>query len=126
MEDLWGIYSKHNSSLTPFSFSFPSILPNGTLPRPNNELLNANLLEEGFSVVIGRRGGLFSGVCCTCAAGGAVGSDGTSHPQMAAYSYSTNEKGCTWAVVPLALYQVWEIVPEVCSSSLEVERIGRG
>jgi hypothetical protein len=69
---------------TPFSFSFPSTLHNGTLPRPNNELLNINLLKEGFSVVIGPRGGLFSGVCCTCAAAGAVGSDSTSHPQTAA------------------------------------------
>ena len=66
---------------TPFSFSSPSTQPNGTLPRPNNEILNANLLDEGFTIVIGRRGGFFSGVCCTCAPGGAVGSDDTSHPR---------------------------------------------
>jgi hypothetical protein len=62
---------------TPFFFSFPSTLPNGTLARPNNEILNTNLLDDGFSAVICPRGGLFSGVRCSCAAGGAVGSDGT-------------------------------------------------
>jgi len=62
----------------PFSFSFPSTLPNGTLPHPNNEILNINLFEERFSIVNGPRGGRFSSVYCSCAAGNAVGRDGTS------------------------------------------------
>jgi len=64
---------------TPFSFScsFPSTLPNGTLARPNNGILNVNLLDDGFNAVVCSRGGLFRGVCWTCAEGGVVGSDGT-------------------------------------------------
>lgn len=34
---------------TPFSFSFPRILPNGTLALPNNEMFKVNLLYDGFN-----------------------------------------------------------------------------
>ena len=63
----------------PFSFScsFPSTPPNGTLARPNNGILNVNLLDDGFNAVVCSRGGLFRGVCWSCAEGGVVGSDGT-------------------------------------------------
>lgn len=59
-----------------FSFSFSSILPNGTFGRPNNGILSVNLLDDGFSAVVCPSGGDFS-VCWYCAAGGVVGSDGT-------------------------------------------------
>jgi hypothetical protein len=36
----------------PFSFSFPSTLPNGTFAHPNNRVLNVNLLDDGFSAVV--------------------------------------------------------------------------
>ena len=64
-------------TLFSFSFSFPSTLPNGTLARPNNGILNVNLLDDGFNAVVCSKGGLFSGVCWSCSAGGVVGSDGT-------------------------------------------------
>ena len=47
-----------------FSFSFPSTLPNSTLARLNNGILNINLLlANGFNpvVVVCPSGGLFSG-----------------------------------------------------------------
>jgi hypothetical protein len=64
---------------TPLSFSFPSTLPNGTLARPNNGILNVNRLDDGFSAVVCPSGGVFtcSNVYWCCAAGGVVGSDGT-------------------------------------------------
>ena len=78
------IYNQKPKPDIPFSFSFPSTLPNGTFARLNKGILNVNLLlEDGFNpvVVVCPSGELSSGtnitVCWSCAAGGAVGSDAT-------------------------------------------------
>jgi len=106
----------------PFSFSFPSTIPNGNLASPNNGILGANLLEDGFSAIVWLKGGLFSGVCWSCAAGTVVGSDSTlsstEHGGGCMFLFDERERW-TGAVIPLTMHQVWKFGLAACAGGVQ-------